>query len=94
MSEKPETAKIEFEVAAFAVDFLKDYLAFLNSDKKVETVAVEAFWEEICRIRDDLPNLTHYDSQLFSKKYPDIYRVSSRQEIKREEQELEKQNDC
>jgi len=93
MSEKVEPVKIEFEVAQFAAEFLKDYLKFLNSDKTVEDMAREAFWDEVCRVRDELTNLTYYDRELFFKKHPDICIVESREEIKRQ-QELEKQNDC
>ena len=93
MSEKLETVKIEFEVAPFAVDFLKDYLKFLGNKNTVENVALEAFWEEICKIRDELTGLVHYDHGAFFAKYPQLSFVSSREEQKRE-QELERQSDC
>ena len=93
MSEKLETVKIEFEVAPFAVDFLKDYLKFLGNKNTVENVALEAFWEEICKIRDELYGLVHYDHDLFFKKYPQLSLAESREEQKHL-QELERRNDC
>jgi hypothetical protein len=82
---KEETVKIEFEIAPFAVDFLKDYLKFLGNKNTVESVAQEAFWEEVCNIRDELC--------AFFKKYPHLSLVESREQLKRT-QELEKQGNC
>ena len=93
MSEKVERVKIEFEVAPFAVEFLKDYLKFLGNKNTVENVAREAFWEEVCRVRDELCGLVHYDHDAFFKKYPQLSLLESREQLKRE-QELERQSDC
>ena len=94
MSDKePELVKIEFQVATFAVEFLKDYLKFLGNKNTVENVAQEAFWEEICKVRDELCGLVHYDHDLFFKKYPQLSLVENREQQKRE-LELEKRNDC
>jgi len=93
MREKLELAKIEFKVAPFAVEFLKDYLKFLGLDKTVENVALEAFWDHICTIRDELHGLMHYDHDKFFKKYPNLSLVESREEQKRQS-EMERQSDC
>ena len=94
MSEKePELVKIEFQVAPFAVEFLKDYLKFLGNKTTIETVVLEAFWEEICKIRDELSGLVHYDHGAFFKKYPQLSLLESREQQKRL-QELERQSDC
>jgi hypothetical protein len=90
---KEETVKIEFEIAPFAVDFLKDYLKFLGNKNTVESVAQEAFWEEVCNIRDELCGLVHYEHDAFFKKYPHLSLVESREQLKRT-QELEKQGNC
>jgi len=93
MSEKPEVVKIEFEVAPFAVEFLEDYLKFLGSKNTVEDVAREAFFEEICAIRDTVRGLTHYDNDLFFYKYPYVGLLENREELNRQH-EAERQSDC
>ena len=75
--------KIEFEVAPFATDFLEAYLKFIGSSQTVEDVAREAFFEEICTLRDKLMNLPHQQDDDFFKKYPYVGLLESRENQKR-----------
>ena len=91
--DKTPIVRVTFEVAEWFVDFLKDYLKFLGSSWKVSDVARDAFFEEICSIRNGFANLWHQDRQDFVKKYPRIAMLDSREQQKWIA-EQEKRNDC
>jgi len=53
----------------------------------------EAFFEELCKIRDELHGLVYFDRDDFFKKYSDIATLQDREEQKRLV-EMERRNDC
>ena len=85
--------KVEFEIAKFAVDFLEDYLKFLGSSWTVADVARDAFFEEICGIRDKLADMWHQQDRDFFKKYPHIAMLDNREQQKWIV-EQERRSDC
>lgn len=94
MSEKKlDIVKVEFEIGKFAVDFIKEYLAFIGSSDTIEDVAREAFFEGICTLRDKLTDLPFQQRDDFFKKHGHIALLDSWEQQKRVE-EMERQTDC
>ena len=88
----PEAIKIEFEIAYWVEPFLKEYLGFLGRHgTSIGDVAREAFWEEICKIRDELRGLVWFDRKEFFEKNHRIATLENREEAKHH---IEMENDC